>query len=535
MTITVSTDGSALGNPNGPMGWAWADHATNAARTDGHQHDGDSDAGGATNGTNQIGELCAVLEALRAHRGAEPLTIETDSQYAINCSTTWVRGWKKNGWRNSQKKPVKNAPLIKAIDAEISRRQGPVKFVWVKGHNGNPGNEKVDDLAHTYSGDARSGVKDGYLPLEGWQSLLASPYAKGVDIPADAKMLINGKITEEQYHLGRGAEPGDGDSDNSDDSEGNENQTSNSGQNTENSDDTDENQIASGNENSPAGSQNAGKTTLSERLTEPEGVPDYDFNHHKPTVEHRGAAENDKTTDENNNHRENSDASGSHTNGHTVRSHPDFSASQVGDDITIPANRNHTVAAETELPAAKTTAQTQPGHPAATSTSKTQQPAGNTSSEGGTDSNETDEAGTTPNNKSSNDANAADGSDNDDTENKVTDDESAKPVESTESSKTKQSNDGATATIALKAPEIPKKPEPMQNGRAQANPEPEYLPSGLSVSGPIRFFPAPQTSPTYNGMPRHIRGVIAVDGYVAGDGTIVLSNAPFLIANNAGK
>ena len=121
MTITVSTDGSALGNPNGPMGWAWADHEQNAGGKPGHKHDDHGyDAGGATNGTNQIGELCAVLEALRAHPGPEPLLIESDSQYAINCSTKWVKGWKKNGWKNSQKKPVKNKELIQAIDREIS-------------------------------------------------------------------------------------------------------------------------------------------------------------------------------------------------------------------------------------------------------------------------------------------------------------------------------------------------------------------------------------------------------------------------------
>ncbi|PWG60580.1 ribonuclease H family protein [Bifidobacterium catulorum] len=209
MTITVSTDGSALGNPNGPMGWAWADHEANAGGRPGHDHPGDCDAGGATNGTNQIGELCAVLEALRAHPGEEPLVIETDSQYAINCSTKWVHGWKRNGWRNSQKKPVKNAELIKAIDAEIAKRPGSVKFVWVKGHAGNAGNEKVDELARTYAGDCRSQVRDGYLPKEGWQSLLGSPYAKGTDVPADARMLLDGAITAEEYHLGRGDETPD--------------------------------------------------------------------------------------------------------------------------------------------------------------------------------------------------------------------------------------------------------------------------------------------------------------------------------------
>lgn len=208
MTITVSTDGSALGNPNGPMGWAWADHEAHAGGRPGHEHSGDCDAGGATNGTNQIGELCAVLEVLRAHPGSEPLVIETDSQYAINCSTKWVHGWKRNGWRNSQKKPVKNAAVIKAIDVELAKRPGPVKFVWVKGHAGNAGNEKVDELARTYAEDCRSGVRDGYLPREGWESLLASEYAKGTDVPADAQMLMDGKITAAEYHLGHGEDTG---------------------------------------------------------------------------------------------------------------------------------------------------------------------------------------------------------------------------------------------------------------------------------------------------------------------------------------
>ncbi|NMN00238.1 ribonuclease H [Bifidobacterium sp. DSM 109958] len=195
MTIVVSTDGSALGNPNGPMGWAWADHDRNAGDggLPGHEHDAHGyDAGGATNGTNQIGELCAVLQALRAHPGPQPLTIETDSQYAINCSTTWVKGWKRNGWKNSQKKPVKNAELIKAIDAEIAKRPGPVRFVWVKGHAGNAGNELVDELARTYAGDCRSGARDGYLPVEGWRSLIRSEYARGLDVPPDVRLVLDG-------------------------------------------------------------------------------------------------------------------------------------------------------------------------------------------------------------------------------------------------------------------------------------------------------------------------------------------------------
>lgn len=176
------------------MGWAWADHEQNAGGKPGHKHDDHGyDAGGATNGTNQIGELCAVLEALRAHPGPEPLLIESDSQYAINCSTKWVKGWKKNGWKNSQKKPVKNKELIQAIDREISQRPGPVDFRWVKGHAGNEGNELVDELARTYAGDCRSGARDGYLPIEGWQSLLGSEHAHGTDVPPDVQLVLDGK------------------------------------------------------------------------------------------------------------------------------------------------------------------------------------------------------------------------------------------------------------------------------------------------------------------------------------------------------
>ena len=179
--LVVSTDGSALSNPNGPMGWAWADH-----------QGGDADAGGASNGTNQIGELCAVLQALRAHPGERPLVIETDSQYAINCSITWVPGWKKKGWKNSQGKPVKNRPLIEAIDQEIQARQGSVRFVWVKGHAGDTFNEKVDTLARGYATAAGKGDREGCLPIEGWRSLLASPYAKGTQVPPTVEDELDG-------------------------------------------------------------------------------------------------------------------------------------------------------------------------------------------------------------------------------------------------------------------------------------------------------------------------------------------------------
>ena len=125
-TVTVSTDGSALDNPHGPMGWGWVEHTEkNPTGAPASESGRAYDCGGASNGTNQIGELCAVLQCLRDHRGDYPLIIETDSQYAINCSTTWIHSWKKNGWKNSKKEPVKNAEIIKAIYAEPALHKLP--------------------------------------------------------------------------------------------------------------------------------------------------------------------------------------------------------------------------------------------------------------------------------------------------------------------------------------------------------------------------------------------------------------------------
>ena len=106
--ITVSTDGSCLRNPGGAIGWAWANH------------DGTSDSGGAPSGTNQIAELTAVLEAVLAHPGDEPLRIEADSQYAIKCSSEWVHGWRRRGWRTAGGGPVQNLALVQAIDRAIA-------------------------------------------------------------------------------------------------------------------------------------------------------------------------------------------------------------------------------------------------------------------------------------------------------------------------------------------------------------------------------------------------------------------------------
>ncbi|BCK59347.1 ribonuclease H family protein [Nocardia wallacei] len=133
--IIVSTDGSCLRNPGGAIGWAWVDHQGTTA------------SGGAASGTNQVAELRAVLEAIVAHPGPEPLLIESDSLYAIKCASEWISGWRLNGWRTSTGGAVKNVELVRHIDHHIASRPGPVRFRWVRGHVGNYFNEQADKLA----------------------------------------------------------------------------------------------------------------------------------------------------------------------------------------------------------------------------------------------------------------------------------------------------------------------------------------------------------------------------------------------------
>jgi ribonuclease HI len=133
--IIVSTDGSCLRNPGGPIGWAWVNH------------DGASAGAGAGEGTNQIAELCGVLAAIEAHPGEEPLLIESDSLYAIKCASEWMSTWRANGWRTAAGERVRNLDLIRELDRAISSRPGPVRFRWVRGHVGNYFNEKADALA----------------------------------------------------------------------------------------------------------------------------------------------------------------------------------------------------------------------------------------------------------------------------------------------------------------------------------------------------------------------------------------------------
>ena len=133
MTITAAADGSSLGNP-GPAGWAWY--------VDEHTWD----AGGWPQGTNNLGELTAILRLLEATaESGEELHILADSQYAINVVSKWRLGWKKRGWTKADKKPIKNLELIQEIDRAMEGRR--VTFEWVKGHAGHRMNERADDLA----------------------------------------------------------------------------------------------------------------------------------------------------------------------------------------------------------------------------------------------------------------------------------------------------------------------------------------------------------------------------------------------------
>ncbi|MBY4127128.1 ribonuclease HI [Rhodococcus fascians] len=133
--IIVSTDGSCLRNPGGAIGWAWVNHT------------GPSNSGGEPSGTNQVAELRALLEAVLAHSGPEPLLIESDSQYAIKCASEWLAGWKRKGWKTASGTPVRNLELVQNIERAITDREGPVRFRWVRGHVGNHFNEAADALA----------------------------------------------------------------------------------------------------------------------------------------------------------------------------------------------------------------------------------------------------------------------------------------------------------------------------------------------------------------------------------------------------
>lgn len=133
--VVIYTDGACSGNP-GPGGWgAILQSKTNEKE----MHGGDP----AT--TNNRMELMAAIQALEGLKRPTEVTLYTDSKYLLDGITKWIKGWQRNGWMTSAKKPVKNADLwqrlTKAMDGHT------IDWKWVKGHAGDPGNERADELA----------------------------------------------------------------------------------------------------------------------------------------------------------------------------------------------------------------------------------------------------------------------------------------------------------------------------------------------------------------------------------------------------
>jgi ribonuclease HI len=135
-TVVVYTDGACKGNP-GPGGWgAWL-------RSDGYEKELFD---GELLTTNNRMELTAVIEALTALKRPCRVELYLDSQYVRQGITEWIHNWKKRNWLTADKKPVKNADLWRALDQATQRHE--ISWHWVKGHAGDPGNEKADALAN---------------------------------------------------------------------------------------------------------------------------------------------------------------------------------------------------------------------------------------------------------------------------------------------------------------------------------------------------------------------------------------------------
>ena len=133
--VVIHTDGACSGNP-GPGGWgAILDHNSTRKEL----------SGGEALTTNNRMELTAAIEALNALKRPCAVEMHVDSVYVKDGITKWIHGWKRNGWKTADKKPVKNVELWQALDAAIQRHQ--ISWHWVKGHVGHPQNERADELA----------------------------------------------------------------------------------------------------------------------------------------------------------------------------------------------------------------------------------------------------------------------------------------------------------------------------------------------------------------------------------------------------
>ncbi len=142
--VTIHTDGACSGNP-GPGGWGaileFADRKRELK-------------GGEPHTTNNRMELMAAIMALETLKRPCPVDLHTDSQYLRNGIMTWIHGWKRNGWRTSDKKPVKNVDLWQRLDTALGEHD--IKWHWVKGHAGHDLNERADELAREGLAEARA-------------------------------------------------------------------------------------------------------------------------------------------------------------------------------------------------------------------------------------------------------------------------------------------------------------------------------------------------------------------------------------------
>ena len=145
-SVKLITDGSCLGNP-GPGGWAAI------LRHGKHKKEL---YGAEARTTNNRMEMIAVLNGLKALREPCEVTVEIDSEYVKNGITTWIRGWKKRGWKTASGDPVKNRDLWQELDAAVSGHR--VRWVWVKGHANHADNNRCDKLAKAA---ARNGTVPG--------------------------------------------------------------------------------------------------------------------------------------------------------------------------------------------------------------------------------------------------------------------------------------------------------------------------------------------------------------------------------------
>jgi ribonuclease HI len=147
--VLVYTDGACSGNP-GPGGWG------SILMSGGHRKEL---RGSEANTTNNRMELSAAIGALEALKRPSIVALHTDSNYLKDGITKWIHGWKRNGWRTADKKPVKNEDLWKRL--ELALAPHTIEWHWVKGHAGHPENERADELARLAITEMRAAAKAG--------------------------------------------------------------------------------------------------------------------------------------------------------------------------------------------------------------------------------------------------------------------------------------------------------------------------------------------------------------------------------------